>query len=1095
MKKVPNRKTKVKLNKIILQVLLLILILAALITQKDSILNILTNKSKIKAGIPAGIKEGDIIKYDHKTGVDPKLLKTTIGKGTASIPGSTYEQTFDASTIDTTWHVWSIDRDKDEIMIVSDNVAPFKTKGAIDYIWYEHNMHKIASIFGYGKGAKKKAFTYKVGSQLEDTGDTAIWKTGPDGIPKTNPEGIPGITEKELEKIEVPSSGARPLRTDDIEKAFGWTESNIKTDSKFTRYGDNWGGTTTLNINYPQRKVEGINQTWDNETIAKGPKKNVTAYNRSYYIIKSNVPANTYRNILWDWNGDNYFQLGQVGLDVYSGGVSFRRGMVYSDNFHSALDYFANAAPDGYWIEYGITDSGRVVAFLSMSDIFYTKTKEKGKHGESVWDMLMVGDIVNYDHKDVLRIEDARNNIDGIKTLKTTIEKGTASIPGSTYKQDFDGNKIDTKWRVWGVDEETGDVIILSDSVAPFRTKGAIDYIWYEHNMHKIASIFGHGKGNKKKEFAYKVGSQLEDTGDTATWKTGHGGIPKTSPEGIPGIKEKELENIEIPFSSARPLRTEDIEKAFGWTESDINSNKIFDKAYTGYGTVYTRNIYFPQRDTGSNTQQWADKNIAKGPKKNVTAYNISYSINEYNVPENTYKNILWDWNGNKVFKNIQLGQAGQSVYSNAVDFSRGVLYSFFFGDGHSAFVKASNNAQWREYDNTDSARVVAFLSSSNIIYRKSSASGARQEGIWDIELRSPATKNITVNVKNKTGKDIEGGEVKLSVEGANTPVLSTGKVAFTKDKDYTITKSGIVMKDNKYKVFVEGLPTGLDYKILSHYNEKESGKTHTLEQDILSFEKEDVTYDIVIYEDGKYIAPVTVTYKGGQKDTKFSVTGILKLIDGNTECGSLEDKVLKRKNFENDVEIDTETVEFNNIKLFDEETNELKKYKLEFKKISSDNHEVEIKDNKITVTYEPPQKEISVKTSLVLLDETTKIPVTLVADKVNVKTTEIELNKSNGYKYSEKHPVNIKNGEAIKYKLDISKIDKSKYITSLEKAEDDTKIEFVLTIRPVLTLPMSGSDSMKVMGITLGICTLVGFTVRARNKWIIFLKKYEIMK
>ena len=173
MRKGPNRKVKVKLNKIILQVLLLILVSAALITQKDSILNILTNKNKIKAEIPADMKVGDIIKYDHKKGVKPEDLKTTIRKGTASIPGSTQEQTFDASAIDTTWHVWSIDRDKDEIMIVSDNVAPFKTYGSIDYIWYEHNMHKIASIFGHGKGIKKeknekgelvdKVFTYKVG--------------------------------------------------------------------------------------------------------------------------------------------------------------------------------------------------------------------------------------------------------------------------------------------------------------------------------------------------------------------------------------------------------------------------------------------------------------------------------------------------------------------------------------------------------------------------------------------------------------------------------------------------------------------------------------------------------------------------------------------------------------------------------------------------------------------------------------------------------------------------------------------------------------------------------------------------------------------
>ena len=1086
MKKVPNRKVKVKLNKIILQVLLLILVSIALITQKDSILNILTNKSKIKAGIPAGMKVGDIIKYDHKTGVDPSLLKTTIGKGTASIPGSgrylytrdpVQEQTFDASTIDTTWHVWSIDRDKDEIMIVSDNVAPFKTYGAIDYIWYEHNMHKIASIFGHGKGAKKKAFTYKVGSQLEDTGDTATWTTGTNGVPLT---------------------GTRPLRTEDIEKAFGWTESDIKTDSKFTRYGDNWGGTTTLNINYPQRKVEGINQTWDNEEIAKGPKKNVTAYNRVYYISKSNVPEGMYRNILWDWNGNNYVQLGQVGLVVYSGDVNFSRGLVDSDRLNSALWNFVNALNDGRCYEFGYPGFCRVVAFLSSSDIVYRKSSAVGTHQEDIWEMadkktlpqgMKIGDIVNYDHKATgVKIEDSRLSHlgDNQDLLKTTIEKGTASTPGSTYKQDFDGNKIDTKWRVWGVDEETGDVIILSDNVAPFKTYGAIDYIWYEHNMHQIASIFGHGKGAKKKEFTYKVGSQLEDTGDTATWITGTNGVPLTG---------------------ARPLKTKDIEDVFGWTESNIKSNSNFGKnsgSNSGYGGIYTKNIYFPQRDIGSNVQQWTDKNTAKAAKQDVKGKDGWYYINKSNVPEGTYRNILWDWNDNKTY---QLGKVGLDVGSSNVSFRRGVVYSDTFSSSRWYFANAGTGGYWGGAGNTGSGRVVAFLSSSDIVYRKSSAFGAHQEGIWDIELKSPATKNVTVNVKNMTGKTINNGEVKLSNEGANTVVLSTGKVSFTKDKEYTLTKSGVIMKDNNYKMYVEGLPEGLDYKILSHYNEKESGKTHTLEQDILSFEKEDVTYDIMIYpKDGKYIVPVT--YVDGEHDGSFAVKGTLTLTEETTNKPTMQmrsatpvSSPANKSYTKEDVELKPgiTNVEFDNVKLFDEETNELKKYKLEFTKTSSDNHEVEItEDNKIIVRYKPPQKEISIKTSLVLLDETTKIPVTLVADKVdkgNVKTTEIELNKSSGYEYSKAHPVNITNGESITYTLDTSKIDKSKYITNVEKGKDKDKIEFVLTIRPVLTLPMSGSDSMKVMGITLGICTLAGFTVRARNKWLIFLKKYEIMK
>ena len=332
MRKKQNRKVKVRLNKIILQVLLLILVLVALITQKENILNIFTNKNKIKAEIPADMKIGDIIKYDHKTGVKPEDLKITIGKGTASIPGSgrylspddpVEEQTFDASNINTTWRVFNMDKANNEIMIVSNNIYPeFKTYGAIDYIWYEHNMHKIASIFGHGKGAKKKVFEYKVGSQLEDTGDTATWKTGTNGVPLT---------------------GARPLRTEDIEKAFGWVEGTIYSNSKFKK-NSGYGIKHTRNIYFPQRDTGSNVQQWADKNIAKAAKQDVEVKDGSYWIDKSNVPENNYKKVLWDWNGNNEFQLGRVGLAVYSDYVEFRMGVVDFYNFYSAFDSFVYAS-------------------------------------------------------------------------------------------------------------------------------------------------------------------------------------------------------------------------------------------------------------------------------------------------------------------------------------------------------------------------------------------------------------------------------------------------------------------------------------------------------------------------------------------------------------------------------------------------------------------------------------------------------------------------------------------------------------------------------------------------------------------------------
>ena len=1061
MKKVPNRKVKVKLNKIILQILLLILVSIALITQKEKILNIFTNTNKIKAGILADMRIGDIIKYDHKTGVKPEDLKTTIGKGTATIPGSgsylynkdpVEEQIFDASKIDTTWRVFNIDKENKEIMIVSDSIyLPFKTYGAIDYIWYEHNMHKIASMFGHGKGAIKKEFTYKVGSQLENTGDTATWKTGIDGIPLTAPKGIPGITTKEkLKNIVVPLSGARPLRTEDIEKAFGWTESTIKSDSKFTG-NSGYGSIYTNNINFPQRKVEGINQAWDNEQIAKGAKKTVKVYNRVYGISKSNVPENNYKKVLWDWNGNRAYQLGQVGLSADLKHVSFGRGMV-SRYFFSSINFFMLAYIDGSCGENYYMIPSRVAVFLSSSDIVYSKSSAVGSNQEGIWDIeekqtlpkgMQIGNIVNYDHKATgVKIEDKRlaKIVENQKVLKTTIGKGTASMPGSTYEQNFDANKIDTNWHVWGVDEVTGDVIILSDSVAPFRTKGAIDYIWYEHNMHKIASIFGYGKGAKKKEFIYKVGSQLEYVGDTATWKTGTNGVPLTG---------------------ARPLRTEDIERAFDWTESDIKSKSVFDKnSSTGYGTVHTRNIYFPQRYTGSNTQQWAARNIAKAAKKDVKGKDGYYRIDKSSVPKDTYRNILWDWNGNSTY---QLGQVGLDVGSRDVNFRRGMVYSGNFYAAYYGFVGADTDGGWYEGGGTNPCRVVAFLSSSDIIYRKTNDVGAHQEPIWNIELKNNPTKNIKVNLKNEFGKNLSGIKFNLNAD-TGTSVLSRSNLSVNSSSVDTFNGTNIVMKDNKYKMEVTGLPTDADYKIISKYN-----GDHELTQDIVSFGKEELEYDILIYrKDGDY--PVSVTYdEGAKNDEGFSLEGKIKLMDGENLVDTL-DVTLKKGNTE---------FKFTDVKYFIND--KFKNYTIKYE----GEGDVKVVGNELKVKYTPPKKNYAIKAEFIFDKTLDSVPVELHANGKILKN--INLLKSADYITLENLPErDSKSGKPITYTIKKGNIP-SGYITEISG--------LTIIIRPVLTLPMSGSDSIKLVGITAGICTMLGLGVRAKNKLIVFFKKYEIMK
>ena len=1059
MKKVQNRKRSIKLNQIILQILFLILVSTILITQKENILNIFTNKNKIKAGIPEKMQIGDIIKYDHKKGVKPEDLKTTIGKGTATIPGSTYEQTFDASEIDTTWRVFNIDKENKEIMIVSDSIYPeFKSKGAIDYIWYEHNMHKIASIFGHGKGAKNKNFEYKVGSQLEDTGDTATWKTGIDGIPLTSPKGIPGITTKEgLKDIAVPLSGARPLRTEDVEKAFGWTESTIKSNSKFGKNLENdtgYGGIYTKNIYFPQRYIGSSTQQWADKNIAKAAKKDVRGKDGYYWIDKSNVPENNYKKVLWDWNntGSNkLYQLGQVGPDVSSSYVHFCRGMVRLDSFRSIYMDFVYAIDNGSWFEYEAkTFPCRVVAFLSSPDIMYRKSSTVGAYGEGVWDIMMIGDIVKYNHKDVLRIEDDRKNVEGINILKTAIEEGTATIPGSNYKQDFDANKINTNWHVWGVDEVTGDVIIVSDSIYPeFRTKGAIDYIWYEHNMHKIASIFGHGKGAKNKIFEYKVGSQLEDTGDTATWKTGIDGIPLTSPKGIPGITTKEgLKDIAVPLSGARPLRTEDIEKAFGWTESTIKNDSKFTKNGVNFGGTTTININFPQRKVEGINQAWDNEQIAKGPKKNVTAYNRNYYISKSNVPENNYKKVLWDWNDNSIYP---LGQVGLGVDSSYVGFRRGFVYSSVFSSSFSNFVNAYAVGDWDENGDMSPSRVAAFLSSSDIIYHKSNAVGTHQEPVWNIELKNNPSKNIKFNVINEYGKDISGAKINLNIGDSNVSLVSKENISVNSGKVGLVNVPNVVMKDNKYKMEVLGLPTNADYKIISKYE-----GIHELEQDIVSFGKEDLEYDILIYrKDGDYT--VSVTYdEGAENDEEFSLEGKIKLMDGKNLVDTL-DVILKSGNNE---------FKFTDVKYF--VNDKFKNYTIKYEGPG----DVTVSGNGLEVKYTPPKKNYTIKAEFIFDKTLDSVPVKLFANGKPLK--DIELLKSAGYITSENLSERDSSGNPITYTIQKGNIP-SGYITEISG--------LTIIIRPVLTLPMTGSDSIKMLGITFGICTSLGFVLRKKKK------------
>ena len=1045
------RKTKTHLYKILL-IILLIVFLFVYIKNKDTILNIFLNNRKIKSGIPSTMNIGQLINYNHKVAANPSdswKLKTSIKQGTASTPGSGIykkypeikEQSYDATTTNTDWRILNIDRANDEIMIISDNIMYFDTYGSIDYIWFEHNRNQIASIYGYGKGAKKKTFTYKVGSQLEDTGDTATWSTGINGIPL---------------------SGARAFRLEDIENAYGWTKSDIRTQRNFIKSWDyEFEKIFTKNVAYPQRKVSGMYQRWENESLAVGYKHDVRVFNDSYTINKENIPDGILKNIIFNINSHHInVELGNARPYLHKSGIAFCRSIIFDTSINKAHYAFMGALIGG-WSERDFiynTHPARAIVYLSSSDVKYVQSKSTGSNGEIIWNIedkqklpqgMQIGDIINYDHTATgIKIEKLGTvNVDQA-ILKTTLDKGTAEKPGSHNKQDMNANNIKPKWYVWGVDDTTGDVLVVSESVLSYSMSGAIDHIWYEHNMHKIAKIFGHGKGVKKKVFEYKVGSQLENVEDTATWRTGGNGIE---------------------LSGSRPLKLDDIERAFGWTESTIKADSKFTK-WSNFWKTEQLNISFPQRKVAGLNQSWENESIAKSAKRYVKATNKYYKINKNDTPNNVYRNILWDWNVNKAFN---LGNIGLALNSQNLYFGRDAVIADQLGCGYYYFINSGVDGTWKDGGGSSSCRVLTTLSSSDVIYTKT---GATENGknIWNIDLKKVPNKNITVDLKNKYGKNISGLEVGFRTETDNGSLLKNINISNLDSNTKTFSLGNVAMRKNKYKMYVKGIPSDAEYKILSRYNEI-GENTHELNQDILTFNSgENIKYDVIIYpKKGNLVVPIK--YTGGKNDTDFSMKAKIKL---KKDGDSREEVITLKRGLDKYI--------FSNVEFFNQANNELFNISIDcVKENSKDKHIINLKNKEINVTYVPPEEQITVNAEFIFGQTLDEVPVVLKSD--NGLNQKITLTKLNNYKFTKFYPIKTTDGDVIKYKLEKDNIKYSKYITSISG--------FTITIRPVLTLPMSGSDSMKLIGITAGVCSILGLGLRVKNKLIIFFKKYEIMK
>ena len=1199
-----NKRKKISIINIILIITILGLAISFAFKNKESFKNILTKTNKQKADQTYSandLKIGDIVYYNHKKAADiknEKYQKVTIEKGTAAKPGyggkddRTAPQTFDAKDYNTTWRVWDKLPDGRIMLVSNSTVAQFYTGAGIGHIWWEHNAHKISSIFGYGEGADTNAtkdFPYKVGSGIDNAPDMeekdkGNWNIGQNGINV---------------------SGSRSITMPDIEKKLGITEEKIKngTDGiKVDAVDSNWkygtSGTTSMQ-SVVQRDIESSNQKWEDKTKAKAKNNRYKMTDKYYYWDKTNIPETKYKEMLFN-NINGWTGIATNALDVYYLGknVNFFRGYVNS-SFLGSTNYYFVYSNDTSWYEFDYLTSFRVATFLK-SNIQYYKDPDPNKTNE--WDIikpkvenkkieignyqnigfepkinlvqnanktpltkennkyvknievksgterqgsgdtanfveltpntkyalevtnlpsgytfeiegktnkeidikdktsytlvfkkdnkeiatrpansneLNIGDVVYYNHKITKKEKTNPEDINEYipvedKDLTVTYDKGSAEIPGTGNEgaQTFTAKDKKVLWKVWDINKTTGEVTLISDEkyILATNNKGTIGYIWYEYNMHKGASTFGHGYGanintsftnttSRNPNFTYKVGSGLENTGDTAHWKIGE------EPDGIEKIKR----------SGTRALTLGDIEEKLGITDEKIKKgeNGISHNAGVGYGNIAKLNINFPQRKVKGLNQNWADETNAKAAKQDVEAKNGYYYWYWKNVPEATqpYKNLIK--------RDSWYTPATTTLYSDSssVCFSRAGVDSDFLISANSNFVLAYDGGTWYVSSSSLCPRFATFLE-SNISYFKAPG----EDNAWDILKLEAKEKNLELKATNLT-KDTENIAYKLKSDlpaagGRRDPAAETlavpSKQTITKNTSVNIYSGQIrtgklidaeyTLVHNKYKVEITGLPANSTYKIIG------ADKNGYIDLSKVS------SIEAIIYpKAGDYKVPIE--YSGGENDDTFSVSGNLKLMNGTTLVKS--QAVELKKGVSN--------ITFADVDMFNNTTNKLNEYTVVFEKTKGI-HEVTVKSGKITVTYVPEEMDINISAKSdgpITLDNITVNLVKKIGESITKE--EIILENASGFTKKMTVPKTDDSGNKISYSLEKKSLNMG-YITTISGYD--------VNLKAVLELPFTGSNvNLKNAIAVLGISVLVGIVFRFRKKIVLIFKNYRIMK
>ena len=208
--------------------------------------------------IPKDLKVGDTIIYDPTKGVtDQSKLTYTSYKGTAKTGGNGYDrQTITAKSNQNEWIVISTANNQVKVMaknpigdIEGGANNKFTLIGGIGWLYAEEELHKMCSVYGYGKGAKQVVTTYQIGNYH-----------------------VPG----EAQTRTLIGSGARSMTMEDIVKIMKGEAYTDFTDAEKKLF---------YKTDFKSREEKYPTISVDNEY---GISKDIKRFDNEFYLITSN---------------------------------------------------------------------------------------------------------------------------------------------------------------------------------------------------------------------------------------------------------------------------------------------------------------------------------------------------------------------------------------------------------------------------------------------------------------------------------------------------------------------------------------------------------------------------------------------------------------------------------------------------------------------------------------------------------------------------------------------------------------------------------------------------------------------------------------